>query len=161
LLLSAGYHVRVDIARAVDAAGGLAVAAEALGPDPILVEILRQRLDECGAGPDDPVVLAAAGSSDPRAGGDVEQIAAALAERRGTPVTAGFLASARPTVGEAVARARSANPGRPVAIASYLLAPGNFSGRLEAAGADRVAQPLAPHLDLARLALRRFDEAVV
>jgi sirohydrochlorin ferrochelatase len=161
LLLSTGFHVRVDIARAVESAGGLAVAAGALGPDPVLVRVLQERLAESGAGPDDPVVLAAAGSSDPRAGADVDQIVAALAAARGgAPVSVGFLASAQPTIGDAVARARHDHPGRPIAIATYLLAPGHFSGRLDAAGADRVAAPLAPHPDLAALALTRFDQVV-
>jgi sirohydrochlorin ferrochelatase len=159
LLLSSGYHVRVDIARAVDAAGGLAAAAAALGPDPVLVRILQQRLTESGAGPDDPVVLAAAGSSDPRAVEDVDRMVAELAALRGAAVSVGYLASARPTVAEAVTLARSVDPGRPVAIGTYLLAPGLFSGRLAVAGADRVAAPLAPHPDLARLALHRFDQA--
>jgi sirohydrochlorin ferrochelatase len=172
LLLSTGYHVRVDIARAVAAAGpaaeaaGLptggprAVAAAALGPDPVLVRVLQQRLTEAGAGPDDPVVLAAAGSSDPRASADVDQIVAALAELRAAPVSVGFLASAEPTVADAVALARHEHPGRQLAVATYLLAPGFFSGRLDAAGADRVAAPLAPHPDLADLALTRFDQAL-
>jgi sirohydrochlorin ferrochelatase len=161
LLLSTGYHVRVDIARAIASAGGLAVAADALGPDPVLVRVLQQRLAESGAGADDPVVLAAAGSSDPRAGADVDQVVTALAAARGgAPVSVGFLASATPTVIDAVAQARLAHPGRPIAIATYLLAPGYFSTRLDAAGADHVAAPLAPHPDLAALALARFDQAV-
>jgi sirohydrochlorin ferrochelatase len=164
LLLSTGYHVRVDIARAVtavaDVDGPRAVAAAALGPDPVLIRVLQQRLAEAGAGPDDPVVLAAAGSSDPRASADVDEIVAALAELRGAPVSVGFLASAQPTVPDAVALARRRHPGRQVAVATYLLAPGFFSGRLDAAGADRVAAPLAPHPDLAELALTRFDQAL-
>jgi sirohydrochlorin ferrochelatase len=159
LLLSTGYHVRVDIARAVESAGGLAVAAAALGPDPVLVRVLQQRLAESGAGPEDPVVLAAAGSSDPRAAADVDQTVAALTAARGdAPVSAGYLASARPTVLDAVAQARRDHPGRPIAIATYLLAPGHFSGRLDAAGADHVAGPLAPHPDLAALAVTRYDQ---
>lgn len=164
LLLSTGYHVRVDIARAVEAvrgSGGLAIAAAALGPDPVLVRLLAQRLAESGAGPDDAVVLAAAGSSDPQASADVATTVAALSTMRGgAPVTAGFLATARPTVAEAVVQTRDEHPGRAVAIATYLLGPGLFSGRLEAAGADRVAAVLAPHPDLAELALRRYDAAL-
>jgi sirohydrochlorin ferrochelatase len=172
LLLSTGYHVRVDIARAVAAAGPAAeaggwpvdgpraVAAAALGPDPVLVRILQQRLAEAGAGPDDPVILAAAGSSDPRASADVDEIVAALAELRGAPVSVGFLASAQPTVADAVTLARRRHPGRKLAVATYLLAPGFFSSRLDVAGADRVAAPLAPHPDLADLALTRFDQAL-
>jgi hypothetical protein len=63
-------------------------------------------------------------------------------------------------VPEAVAATRAAYPGRPVTIATYLLAPGLFSARLDAAGADRVSAPLAPHPALAGLVLRRFDEAL-
>lgn len=159
LLLSTGYHVRVDIARAVDSAGGLAAAAFALGPDQVLARILQQRLAESGAGPDDPVVLAAAGSSDPQALADVEQMVAELAALRRTAVSVGYLASARPTVAEAVALMRSASPGRAVAIGTYLLAPGLFSARIAVAGADHVAAPLAPHPDLALLSLHRFDQA--
>jgi sirohydrochlorin ferrochelatase len=173
LLLSTGYHVRVDIARAVSSAGGLAVAADALGPDPALIDVLAQRLLEAGFVPGDPVVLAAAGSRDPRAGADVDQVAAGLAARLGAPVTVGYLASATPTVADAVVAARRVHPGRPLSIASYLLAPGHFSGRLTEAGADLVTAPLTDSLTepsalagpgrglelLAGLALRRYDRA--
>jgi len=159
LLLSTGYHVRVDIALAVESAGGLAVAAAPLGPDPLLLGVLQQRLAESGAAADDPVVLAAAGSRDPVAAAAVEQMVTALAARRGAPVTVGYLAATSPTVAEAVTRSRRDYPGRPVAIASYLLAPGHFAARLEAAGADHLTAPLAPHPDLATLALQRYDQA--
>jgi len=160
LLLSSGYHVRVDIGRAAEKAAGLAVPAAALGPEPVLLDVLQQRLAECGARPDDAIVMAAAGSSDPRATADVEQVASWLGEARGVPVTPAYLAAAAPTVPEAVAAARAAHPRRPVTVATYLLAPGLFSARLDAAGADRVAAPLAPHPALAGLVLRRFDEAL-
>jgi sirohydrochlorin ferrochelatase len=159
LLLSSGYHVRVDIGRAAEKAEGLAVPAAALGPEPVLLDVLQQRLAQCGAGADDTVVLAAAGSSDPRATADVEQVARWLADVRGVPVTPAYLAASAPTVPDAVAAARAADPGRPVTVATYLLAPGLFSARLDAAGADRVAAPLAPHPALTALVLRRYDEA--
>jgi sirohydrochlorin ferrochelatase len=158
LLLSTGFHVRIDIADAVGTAPGLARAAGPLGPDDILVAVLNQRLAEAGAGPGDAVVLAAAGSSDPGAIAQVEETAALLSARRGVPVIAGYLACAQPAVADAVRRARST--GRPVSIASYLLAPGHFSARLQAAATDHVAEPLGPHADIARLALRRYDEAL-
>jgi sirohydrochlorin ferrochelatase len=160
LLLSSGYHVRVDIGRAAEKAEGLAVPAAALGPEPVLVDVLQQRLHESGARPDDAIVMAAAGSSDPRATADVERVAGWLAEARSAPVTPAYLAAASPTVPEAVAAARAAFPGRGVTVATYLLAPGLFSARLAGSGADRVAPPLAPHPELARLVLRRFDEAL-
>ena len=42
LLLSGGYHVHVDIARAVEAHPGRAVAAPALGPDGRVVDVLAR-----------------------------------------------------------------------------------------------------------------------
>jgi sirohydrochlorin ferrochelatase len=177
LVLSAGYHVRVDIAGAVAAAelvaagGGSVRAARPLGPDRTLVGILVDRLTECGTGPADAVLLAAAGSSDPRARRDVERTAAALGRRLDRPVTACYLSAAEPNVSVAVTDALTAARGRPdahghhgiVSVATYLLSPGVFADRLVeialAAGAGRVAAPLAGSPALARLALRRYDEA--
>ncbi|HET7139932.1 MAG TPA: CbiX/SirB N-terminal domain-containing protein, partial [Arthrobacter sp.] len=45
LLLSVGYHVKVDIARAVKSRPG-SLAAAPLGPDPRLAALLDQRLRE-------------------------------------------------------------------------------------------------------------------
>ncbi len=67
LLLSTGFHTKVDIARAVTDAGGRATATAALGPHPLLAELLATRLHEAGLSAGDAVVLAAAGSSDPAA----------------------------------------------------------------------------------------------
>lgn len=164
LLLSAGFHVHVDVRRAVEASAGRARAAGALGPDAALVAVLAERLAEQwgGAGDrtaaPDHVVLAAAGSSDARAVADVERTAAALAEVIGVPVSTGYLSAASPTPAEAVTAARAAGAGT-VAVASYLLAPGFFSARLAEAGADLVTDPLLPHPALADLVLRRYDEA--
>src|SRR5204863_7993278 len=108
LLLSGGYHVHVDIAGAVARASG-AVAARPLGPDPRLAEVLFDRLVAAGADPRDPltaVVLAAAGSSDPRAVADVEDTADLLQRSWAGPVTTGYGSAAQPTVPDAVATAR-------------------------------------------------------
>jgi sirohydrochlorin ferrochelatase len=159
MLLSAGYHVYVDVAEAVASAPDRLVAAAALGPDPVLVELLDARLTVAGAFTDDAVVLAAAGSSDPRALADVEHTARALRGRRGGAVTVGYAASGRPTVAEAVALARDEGARR-VAVATYLLAPGVFADRLGDAGADVVSAPLAPDPLLAELILTRYDAAL-
>ncbi|MGQ7349428.1 sirohydrochlorin chelatase [Quadrisphaera oryzae] len=177
LLLSTGYHVRSDVAsavRAARAAGGRAVAAAALGPDPVLVDLLLDRLTAAGAHDDDAVVLAAAGSLAPQAAADVEHVLAALSARRGAPVTAGYASAQAPTVAQACAALRRTGgaPGRRVAVVPYLLAPGVFSQRLEAlldgsdgpAPAEVVAKTLCADGDvdprLAALALRRYDEAL-
>ncbi|MCC2308218.1 sirohydrochlorin chelatase [Cellulomonas chengniuliangii] len=157
LLLSAGFHVHVDIAAAV--AAPRAVAAHALGPDPRLVEVLARRLRGAGAGAGDAVVLAAAGSSDPRAARDVEAVVARLRSAwTAGPVTVGYGAGCAPRVPEAVAAARLAGARR-VVLASYLLAPGYFHGRLLEAGADVVAAPLVGDGALVDVVLDRFDEA--
>jgi sirohydrochlorin ferrochelatase len=153
LLLSAGYHLSTDIA---DAAGRAGVpVAGPLGPDPGLVPVLADRLRAAGVPPGTPVVLAAAGSSDPRAAGDARNQAALLASHLQAPVLAAFASAARPTAGDAVA-ALAARSGGPVAVASYLLAPGVFAGRLRASGAAWVSAPLGDHPAVAALILERF-----
>lgn len=158
LLLSIGYHVEVDVAEAVAAHPGRAVAAPPLGPDPRLVDLLVVRLAEAGTGPADAVVVAAAGSSDPRAREPVEGVAAALAEVHTGPVSVGYCSASRPTVAEAVAAARDAGAAR-VVVASYLLAPGFFQTRLTEAGADVVTAPLAPDRRIVDIVLDRFTAA--
>lgn len=158
LLLATGYHVRVDLTEAVAAGGGLAVSTPALGPDPALVDVLADRLAAVGPGPDDAVVLAAAGSRDPEAVADVERTGTDLARRTGRPVSLGYLSATAPTVREAVHAARAG--GRPVSLVTFLLSPGFFADRLARAGADRVTAPMAPHPRLTDLILRRYDEAV-
>lgn len=160
LLLSAGYHVHVDVAEAVAASRGAAVAAAPLGPDPALADVLTDRLAEAAVAADALVVLAAAGSSDSRALADVEAVATDLAGRRGSPVIPAYLSAASPGVAEAVADLRARHPSRKVAVATYLLAPGVFTRRLAAVGADVVTAPLAPHPLLAELVLRRYLEAL-
>jgi sirohydrochlorin ferrochelatase len=161
LLLSGGYHVHVDIAGAV-AAHPRAVAARPLGPDERLVEVLHERLVAAGADPADPrtaVVLAAAGSSDPRAVADVERTAGLLQRRWAGAVSTGYGSAASPTVPDAVAAARRGGAGQ-VVVAAYLLAPGHFAGRLAAAGADAVTAPLLPDDRVAAVLLDRYDAAV-
>lgn len=159
LLLAGGYHVHVDIRRAVQGSGGLGVAAGALGPDPELVDLLASRLAVAGRREGDGVVLGAAGSSDPRAGRDVEAVASLLAARLGAPVEVGYLSASRPGVDEAVGTVR-ARGARRVVVASYLLAPGFFADRLARCGADAVTDPLAPDGRLARVVVRRYEAAL-
>ncbi len=142
LLLSGGFHVHVDVARA--ARHPRTRATTALGPDPRLADLLLDRLLDVGATPDDVVVLAAAGSSDDRAVADVHAVADRLRDTWGGRVDVGFGSMARPSVPEAVSAARAVQAGRRVVVAGYLLAPGFFHDRLGAAGADLVTAPLVP-----------------
>jgi sirohydrochlorin ferrochelatase len=144
LLLSAGYHVRVDLARdAAETTDRRVTVAEPLGPDPRLAALLAQRLREAGLRPDDVVVLGAAGSTDARAVDDCLVAAAELGELLGENVSVGFISAAAPRLADAVEDARrGGDRGRRVVIANYLLAPGYFDGLARAAGADLVASPL-------------------
>ena len=120
LLLSQGFHVRVDLGRAV-AARADAVVTDPLGPDPRLAEVLARRLAEAGAtDPATPVVLAVAGSRDPRSLPDAEESARLLAARLGGAVAPAYLAAREPSLADAW----GAHPGSPVA--TYLLAHGYF-----------------------------------
>jgi sirohydrochlorin ferrochelatase len=173
LLLSVGYHVKVDIARAVKSRPGT-LAAAPLGPDPRLAALLDQRLREAGVTDRDLIVLAAAGSSNPNAAVSVEELADQLRELRSNRIEPAYGASAKPSVPDAVAFLREeaaggagagesaggVDLGGRVVIASYLLAPGFFHDQLAKAGADLVTEPLLPSEVLAEIALDRFDAAV-
>jgi sirohydrochlorin ferrochelatase len=142
LLLSAGYHVRVDLAEAATSAAPRRVLVTgALGPDERLTRILAARLREAGLLPGDSVVLAAAGSSDESAVADCHVVGEQLAAILGRPVTVGFISAAHPRLPDAIESVRASSPGR-VVVATYLLAPGYFAGLAHRAGADVVSAPL-------------------
>ena len=139
--LTAGYHVTSDLPAAIRASGGRARLAGLIGP--ALTDAVADRLLAAG-GPGDAVVLAAAGSTRPRAVDEVAAAARQLAERLGRPVVPAFLTAAQPSVTEAVAQLRESGHDR-VAVASYLLAPGVFADRLQTVGADVVSDPIGVH----------------
>jgi len=159
LLLSTGYHLATDIAAAATTAGvALRRVAGPLGPDQLLVTAIAGRLTEAGVPAQTAVVLAAAGSSDPAAATEVSRQAELLADGLGVPVLAAFASVGRPTPAQAVAELRS-RTGGPVAVASYLLAPGQFHDRLNQSGADWVTAPLGGHPAVAGLVIDRYRAA--
>jgi len=186
LFLGTGYHVRHDIPAAVQAATKTAAmagapawphparmrvhVARALGPDPMLAQVLEERLGAvCGRLFGTEVVLAAAGSLDQRATADAVAMAGLLAERLGMPVRTAFLTAAEPSVSALLARL--CRRGRPVAVASYLLAEGGYTRRLADIAAlsglepgsvrtPRVAAALGSHDLVAKLLLRRYDQTL-
>ncbi|HXW87329.1 MAG TPA: sirohydrochlorin chelatase [Streptosporangiaceae bacterium] len=158
LLLSSGYHLAADIG-GVARIGG-ARLAEPLGPDELLLTALTARLAEAEVPDGTPVVLAAAGSSDPLAAVDVRKQAELLADRLGVPVVAAFATAAEPSVPAAVADLRE-RTGKPVAVASYLLAPGRFADQLAESGGDWVTAPLGGHPALAGLVIERYRRAML
>ena len=143
--LTSGYHVRTDVPREVAATGRRdVIVTAAIGPHPLLVSAMADRLRAAGWRRGDAVVLAAAGSSDERAVADVRAAAVQLSREIGCRVRVGFVATGAPSLTALVAGLRRAGEPR-VAVASWLLAPGLFHNRLAEAGADVVAAPLGVH----------------
>ena len=144
-MLTAGYHVRVDLP--AQATGVL--VTDALGPDPRIAAVLAQRLREAGYD-GGPVTLAAAGSADRRALGDVSLAASQLADVLGEPVSAAYVSAGQPRLDDVV----------PHNVSSYLLAPGLFADKIAACGARVIAGPLGAHAVLAEIALNRYRGAL-
>lgn len=160
MFLAAGYHVRVDVPGQLRSAGRPDVLiADAFGPDPMLVSAAAERLASAGSRRDDAVVLAVAGSSDVSAQADGALAARRLGRVLGGPVALATIAAGGPRVPEVVADLRAAGARR-VAVASWLLAPGLFQRRLDEAGADVVAAPLADHPAVPGLVVARYRSAL-
>ncbi|MGO4681308.1 sirohydrochlorin chelatase [Microbacterium sp. 2MCAF23] len=160
LLLSQGFHVRVDLGRAVSERSD-AVVTNPLGPDPRLAEVLARRLAEAdgasrsGDDADRPVVLAVAGSRDPRSLPDAEAMAALLSGELGRAVVPAYLAAREPSLADALA----AHPG--AAVATYLLAHGYFFDVAErVTGSAALTEPLLddgePPVPLVDLVVDRY-----
>ncbi|MEU8349463.1 MULTISPECIES: sirohydrochlorin chelatase [unclassified Streptomyces] len=171
LLLTHAFHAKSDIPGVLREAGArlprpAITQAEVLGPSPLLTAALEQRLYEAGVRPGDRastgVVLASAGSSDPEA---IAVIAAIAREWRHTgwcAVRPAFASASLPRTADAV-RALRAEGVRRVAVAPYVIAPGRLPDRIVAgareADADFLADVLGPCPELARLLIRRYEEA--
>lgn len=158
LLLGNGYHIAHDVAGVAQFHRPGTPCAPALGPDPLLVTALADRLAEAETVGRGPVVLAVAGSSDPRSHADAEAVAGMLADRLRRPVIAAYNSATRPSVVETVAHLRAAGH-RSVSVATYLLSPGRFSAEVRQCGADVVSDPIGAHPAIVQLVLRRYDEA--
>jgi sirohydrochlorin ferrochelatase len=155
--LASGYHVRIDVPTQVARSGRQEVMLTGpVGPVPPVVAAAHDRLVMAGWQPGDTVVLAAVGSSDPRARADVRRAAVLLSARIGAPVRTGYLTGPAGAGGidEVVAACR--REGRRVALATWLLAPGLFHRGLAAAGADLVADPIGAHPRLVDVVVRRY-----
>lgn len=151
LLLSSGYHDRVDLPASIAAARPGTAHAAVLGPDPLLAVALADRLDEAGRRPGDAVVLAAAGSSDPDAVASVPAQAALLAAELASRDNGHAVSLAAPGGRSAESRTGVPDPGRPdpprvtvgFGSAAQPTVPAAVAAA-RAAGATRVA--IAPYL---------------
>jgi sirohydrochlorin ferrochelatase len=145
LFLASGFHVRTDVPARTDA-----TVTPAVGPDRRLVDVLVRRLREAGWRHEHPLVLAAAGSSDDRALADVHQTARDLGDELGVEVPAAFVGSGEPRLADL----------DPAAVATYLLAPGQFADAVAACGAAVIAAPLGADPLIAQIILDRYDAAL-
>ncbi|WP_405947832.1 sirohydrochlorin chelatase [Streptomyces prunicolor] len=169
LLLSRGYHVKQDIPELAAKARAQARTrvAPPLGPHPLLVETLYDRLVEAGwrTRMDDrtrrasAVVLAAAGSRDPDSKLDTTRTAHLLAARLGVPVIPAYASAATPTVPEAI-RALTARGHHRVAVASCFTAPGRFATQCAEQAPWIASAPLGAHPAMTRLILHRYDQTL-
>ncbi|WP_405823482.1 sirohydrochlorin chelatase [Streptomyces sp. NBC_01390] len=168
LLLTRAFHAKADIPAVLrDAPRRLNIRqAEVLGPSPLLLSALERRLYEAGLTPADKsstgVVLASAGSTDPEAIAVIAEIAREWRHTGWCAVRPAFASAALPRTEDAVRELRELGCER-VAVAPYVLAPGFLPDRIArgAARADVLADVLGPAPEVARLLLRRYEEAAL
>ncbi len=153
LFLGDGF---LDIAKAVQVRDDV-VSAAALGPDTRLVDAVLDRLREAHVSRDATLILAAAGSSDPRLQADTAAAAETLRGAWAGPVRVGFAEGQEPSIVHAVEAAREFGEEGVVAVASFVLAPGESHTSLQDAGADVVTAPLAPHPDIVAIVIDRYS----
>lgn len=167
LLLARGYHVKQDIPEMAAESPARTRVATPLGPHPLLVETLYDRLVEAGwrtrmdeeTRRASAVVLAAAGSRDPESRLDTNRTAHLLADRLGVPVVPAYASAAAPTVSAAV-RALTARGRHRVAVASCFTAPGRFATQCAEEAPWIASAPLGTHPAMAHLVLHRYDQAM-
>jgi sirohydrochlorin cobaltochelatase len=166
LLLFEAGHAKRDVPEAIAepaaALGVSVVRAGPLGCHPAIVELARWRRAEACAGRE-PVapattalVMVGRGSSDPTAPAQLAELTEMTlsAESRPRRVLAGFVAAARPTVPEALARAGEPSDGeiRRIIVQPHLLFRGHVEEQVEAAvAAARAARPGLEWLTVPRL----------
>lgn len=177
LLLGTAGHIRSDIpallAAEQDRRPGLTFAlAPALGPHPILQDLLGERLDTALDGAPragTSVVLVGRGTTDPQANADVAGIARSLWEGSGLDaVELSFVAVTGPSLPQALERLRRVGARR-IVVVPHLLFPGLLSEQIatETAlfGAEhpdldlRVAGLIGEGDRLADLVLHRYRQA--
>ncbi len=166
LLLASAYHARVDIPAMIRESGADAVRAEALGEDPRLVQVMRERLAEHGIGSHDNsigVLVVAVGSSHAEANTRTSTVAVALTPRtRWSGAMVAYATGPEPTVTQGIELLRQRGAQR-VVLAPWFIAPGVITDRVaelaRAAGVEMSA-PLGAHRLVAETVLDRFDQAV-
>ncbi|MQY20729.1 sirohydrochlorin chelatase [Nocardia macrotermitis] len=167
LLLGSAFHARVDLPGLLAAVRArhprLRVRqAEVLGPDPLLVTALRERVLAAGFELGDDtlgVAVAAVGSSSSEANRRTGGLGRLLAAGTGWRTETCF-ATTEPSLPQAVSSLRERGCAR-VVVAPWFLAPGLLTDRLVTAAPDvAYAEPLGSHRLVAEVVARRYASAV-
>ena len=155
LQLTAGYHVLTDIPAIVSERASVRVAGH-LGPDPLLLRAVADRLTEAvkARPPAASIALVGVASSRDSARAEFAAAAGLLAEMLGRRV------EALPIDDDLAVRLRDLP--RPVGVATYLLAEGTFADavRQAAAGVARMGLPVGVHPALIQLIINRYATAI-
>jgi sirohydrochlorin cobaltochelatase len=179
LMLVAAGHAKGDIPAALAREharhpGVTFTYARPLGPHPLLIDLLAQRITAAG-GDGAAVLLVGRGSTDPDANADVVKTARLLWEGRDYPLAeTAFVSLARPDVTEGLERCRLLGAGSPgarrIVVARYFLFPGVLPDRVAEQAARyaaahpeldiAVADVLGDCDELAGLVLERYREAL-
>ncbi len=174
LMLVAAGHTKGDIpaalAREQIRHPGVSFAyGRPLGPHPLLIELMAERVNACGV--DAPAVLVVArGSTDPDANADVVKTARLLWEGRDYPLAeTAFVSLAQPDVAAGLERCRLLGAER-IVVARYFLFPGVLPDRVAEQAAEyaaahpgldiAVADVLGDCDEIAALVRERYDEAL-
>lgn len=165
LLLSAGYHTRVDLHRAAQKSGIDRIAiAESLGPSTRLSAVQRIRLEQAGWEPGLSVMQGSAGSSRAEGRTATDRAAQLLGEELELGVPNGFIANISPTVATIAGES-------PAYASTYLLGEGFFAAAMRrkihrVSPETKVSAPLLHPDDpwaareIAQCALERMDGAL-
>ncbi|MCW2541268.1 MAG: putative cbiX family protein [Frankiales bacterium] len=166
LLLSTGYHVRVDIPAVIGDRARTAIGRP-LGPDPRIARALLDRLRQVMshehptsqvavaalAQAGDDIVLLASGSSDPAAADEIAEVGRQLEQLVNGRVLTRVLSDEQWYLGVPDGSY----------VANYLLAPGYFNDRVHVEAREiwsaGVAEPLGAHPLVADVILDRYDAA--
>ena len=177
LMLSAAGHSKGDIpaalAREAARHPGLTVRyGRPLGPHPVLLRLLADRIAAAGDGMQPPpaVLVVGRGSTDPDANADVCKVSRLLWEGRDYEFTeTAFVSLARPGVSEGLERCRRLGARR-IVVARYFLFPGVLPDRITAQAEEyaaghpglevRCTDVLGDCPEIAALVAERYREAL-
>ena len=167
LLLGSAFHARVDLPGLLAAARGRhprlrLIHADVLGPDPLLIAALRERVLATGAEADDHtlgVAVAAVGSSRAEANHRTHALSPLLTAGTAWRTEVCF-ATTEPALPRAISRLRARGCGR-IVVAPWFLAPGLLTDRLVTAAPEVThADPLGSHRLVAQVVGQRYAAAV-